>query len=107
MKLPKEKYAASARDAKRRLENPLIESQKAEKAAVNAERLRKIQRAADKNSERLRVMAERRSATGIKGLAAEASRKSTRRKFHPLTPMRKLRGLEPKHIDGVLLGLNC
>jgi hypothetical protein len=44
MKLPKEKSAASAREAKRRLENPLTKAQKAEKAADDAERLRKIQR---------------------------------------------------------------
>jgi hypothetical protein len=85
MKLPNEKTAAAARDAKRRLENPLIEAQIAEKAAVNAERLRKIQRTADRNSERLRAMAERRSDAGDEGLAAEATRKSTRRKSHPLT----------------------
>ncbi len=30
-------------------------------------------------------MAERRSAAGAEGLAAEATRKSTRRKSHPLT----------------------
>ena len=53
MKLPKEKFAAAARDAKRRLENPLTRAQKAEKAAVDVERLRKIQRTADRNSERL------------------------------------------------------
>ena len=53
MKSPKQKYAAAARDAKRRLENPLTESQKAEKAAAEAERIRKIQRTADRNSERL------------------------------------------------------
>ena len=70
MKLPNEKTAAAARDAKRRLENPLTEAQKVEKATVEAERLRKIQRTADRNSERLRVKAERRSAAGAKGLAA-------------------------------------
>ena len=85
MKLPKEKSAAAAREAKRRLENPLTEAQKAEKATVDAERLRKIQRTADRNSERLRVMAERRSAAGAEGLATEASRLLTRRKLHPLT----------------------
>jgi hypothetical protein len=31
MKLPKEKFAVAAREAKRRLENPLIEAPKAEK----------------------------------------------------------------------------
>ncbi len=76
---------AAARDAKRRLENPLTESQKAEKAAVDAERLRKIQRTTYRNSERLRAKAERRSVEGAKGLAAEACRLSTRRKLHPLT----------------------
>ena len=40
---------------------------------------------ADTNSERLRAMAERRSAAGVEGLAVEASRKSSRRKSHPLT----------------------
>ena len=85
MKLSNEKSAAAAREAKRRLENPLTEAQKVEKAAVEAERLRKIQRTTDRNSERLRVMAERRSVAGAEGLAAEASRKSTRRKLHPLT----------------------
>ena len=79
------KSAAAARDAKCRLENPLTEVQKAEKAEVDAERLRKIQRKADRNSERLRAMAERRSAAGAEGLAVNASRNSTRRKLHPLT----------------------
>ncbi len=51
MKLPNEKYVAAAREAKRRLENPLTEAQKAEKSTVEAERLRKIHRAADRNSE--------------------------------------------------------
>ncbi len=50
MKLPKEKSAAAARHAKRRLENPLTEAQKAEKDEVDAERLRKIQWKADRNS---------------------------------------------------------
>jgi hypothetical protein len=40
MKIPKEKSAAAAREAKHRLENPLTEAQKAEKDAVDAERLR-------------------------------------------------------------------
>ncbi len=60
MKLPKEKFAVAAREAKRRLENPLTKAQKAEKAAFDAERLRKIQRTANRNSERLRAMLERR-----------------------------------------------
>ena len=85
MELPNEKTAAAARLSKRRLENPLTEAQKAEKAAVEAERIHKIQRTAERNSERLRVMGERRSAAGDVGLVAEASRNSTRRKLHPLT----------------------
>ena len=64
----------------------MTEAQKIEKAAVDeAERLRKIQRMGDRNSERLRAKAERRSVAGAKGLEAEAFRKSTRRKLHPLT----------------------
>ena len=55
------------------------------KAAVDAERLLKIQRTVDRNSERLRAMADRRSAAEAEGLATEASRLSTRRKLHPLT----------------------
>jgi hypothetical protein len=52
--LPKEKSAVVARDAKRRLENPLTEAQKVEKATIEAERMRiKIQRTADRNGERL------------------------------------------------------
>ena len=39
---------------------------------------------ADRNSERLRAKEERRRVAGAEGLAAEASRKSTRRKSHPL-----------------------
>jgi hypothetical protein len=85
MKLPKQKSAAAARDAKRRLENPLTKAQEVEKATAEAERIRKIQRTADRNSERLRAMAERRSAAGAEGLAAKKSRKLTRRKYHPLT----------------------
>jgi len=81
MKLPKEKYAAAAREGKRRLKNSLT---KAQKVAVDAERLRKTQRTACRNSERLRAMTETRSATGAEGLAAKASRISTRRKLHPL-----------------------
>ena len=76
MKLQNEKSAAVANKAKRRLENPLTEAQKAEKAANDeAERLRKIHRTADRNSERARVEAERRSVAGAEGLAVEASRK--------------------------------
>ncbi len=36
-------------------------------------------------------MAERRSVAGAEGLAAEASRKSTLRKFHPLTSNEKVK----------------
>ena len=104
MNLPKEKSAAAARHAKRRLENPLTEAQKAEKAAVDAERLRKIQRTADRKNERLRVMAERRSAAGVEGLAANASRNSTRRKLHPLTVDEKAEKardeVERRHVAG-------
>ncbi len=89
MKLPKEKSAATAREAKRRVENPLTKAQKSEKAAVEAERLRKIQRTTIRNNERLRVMAERWSVAGAEGLADEASRLSTRRKSHPLTTDKK------------------
>ena len=53
MKLPKEKCAVAARDAKRRLENPLTEAQKAKNVAGGVERLRKIRRTANRNSERL------------------------------------------------------
>ena len=63
----------------------MTEAQKAEKAADEAERPRKIQRMANRNSERLRAKAERRSVAGSEGLAVEASRLSTRRKSHPMT----------------------
>jgi len=62
----------------------LTEAQKSEKATVEAERLRKIQRTAYRNIERLRDMAERRSVAGAKGIAANASRNSNRRKLHPM-----------------------
>ncbi len=84
MKLLKEKTAAAARDAKRRLENPLTKAQKAEKVAVEAKRIPKIQRTADRNSERLRAMAERRGDAGAEGLAVERARDGTRRKSQPL-----------------------
>ncbi len=84
MKLLNEKTAAAAREAKRRFKNPVTEAQKAEKAAVEAEQLRKIQRTADRISERLRAMAARRSAAEVEGLATEVSRLLTRRKLHPL-----------------------
>jgi len=73
-----------ARHAKRRLENPLTKAQKSGKAVAKADRLRKVQRTADRNSETLIAMPERRSVAGAEGLAAEAFRKSTRRKSHPL-----------------------
>ena len=85
MKLPKEKYAVAARGARRRSEFPVTKAQKDRKVAADAERLRKIQRTTDRNSERLRAKAERWSAAGAEGLAANASRNSTRRKLHPLT----------------------
>ncbi len=72
VKLPKEEYAVAGREAKRRLENSLTKAQKAGKRAGDAERLRKIQRTTDRNIEIIRVMAERRSVVGAKGLAAEA-----------------------------------
>ena len=53
MKLPKHKFAAVVDKAKRRLENPFTKTQKAEKAVTEAERLRNIQRAANRNSDRL------------------------------------------------------
>ena len=88
MKLPKDESAVAARDAKRLLENPLTKAQKAdEKVAAEAERLRKIRRTADRNSERFRAKAERQNVARAAGLlpAAGASRLSTRRKSHPLT----------------------
>jgi hypothetical protein len=64
----------------------LTEAQKAEKVAADkAEWLRKIQRTADRNIDRARAEVVRRSRAEAEGLAAEASRKSTRRKSHPLT----------------------
>ncbi len=47
MKLPKEKSAVAAREAKRRLENPLTKAPKYGKVAADAERLREIQRTVD------------------------------------------------------------
>ena len=81
MKASKEKTAVAVRVAKRRLENPLTEAQK----VAEAERQRKIQRTGDEKCERLRVMAERRCAAGVEGLAAEATRESSCRKCYPLT----------------------
>jgi len=74
MKASKEKIAAAARDAKRRLENSLTEAPKGEKVATEAERQQKIQRTAVEKCQRPRVMAERRCDAGVEGLAAEATR---------------------------------
>ena len=57
MKLPKEKSPVAAREAKRRLENPLTKPKKPEKVADDAERLRKIQRTVDRNRDITRVIA--------------------------------------------------
>jgi hypothetical protein len=71
----KEKTAAAAREAKRRLvDNPLTGAENREKELVEVERHGKIQRTAGKNSERARVEAERRSAARVGGLKAEAAR---------------------------------
>ena len=56
MKVQKMKTAVAVRKTKRRLENPLTEAQKSEKVAAEAERLRKNQRTANENSERLRAI---------------------------------------------------
>jgi len=69
----------------------VTEAQKAEKVEAEAKRSRKIQRSVDINSERLRAMTERRSVAGPEGLAAEAPRKSTRRKNHSLTTDEKVK----------------
>ena len=73
MKASKEKIAATARKAKRRLENLMTEAQKAEKVVAEVESQRKIQRMVDEKCERLRAMAERRCVAGSEGLAAEAT----------------------------------
>ncbi len=67
MKSTKQKSAAAAREAKRRLKNPLTETQKADKAAVEAERIRKILRMADRNSERLELWRRDEALQGLKG----------------------------------------
>ena len=85
---------------------PLTEAQKAEKAACEAERVRKIQRTANRNSERARVEVDRRRVAGTEGLVAEASRKSTRRKSYPLTveeKAEKARADADRRRDGMLL----
>jgi hypothetical protein len=89
MKARKEKIVVAARETKRRLDNPFSEAEKAEKSVAQAERRRKIHRTADEKCERARVEAERRCAAGVEGLAAEATRKSSRRKCHPLTNEQK------------------
>ena len=85
MKAREEKNVAAASDAKRRLHNPFSEAETYEKFDVEVERQRKIQRTANEKSEWDKVDAERRSAAGVGGLEAEATRKSSRRKCHPLT----------------------
>jgi len=79
------KTAVSARKAKRRLETPLTEAAKSEKVVAEVERQRKIHRTTVQKNEKSRVKAERRSTARVGGLAAEATRNSSRRKCHPLT----------------------
>jgi len=67
----------------------LTKEQKAEKVDAEAERQRKIQRTADERFERLRANAEIRCGAGVERLADEATRKSSRRKCHPLTDKHK------------------
>jgi hypothetical protein len=83
----------------------LTEAEKAKTSAVEAERKRKFQRTADEKSERVRVEAEKRSAVGVGGLAAEATRKSSRRKCHPLSDEQKSTKVELKLRGGVPLDL--
>jgi hypothetical protein len=92
MKARKEKSVVATRETKRRLDNArqsasekCSEAEKAKKSVAEAERQRKIHRMADKKCERSRVEAERRCAAGVEGLTADATRKSFRRKCHPLT----------------------
>ena len=80
MKASKEYHAVAARDSKIRLDKPFAEIQKTEKVSAEAIRQRKSQRTADEKCERLRAMAKRRRVAGMEGLAAEATRKSSRRK---------------------------
>ncbi len=64
----------------------MTEAEKPEKVVVaEAKRQRKIQRTGDEKNKRARVEAERRCDAGVEGLAVEATRKSSRRKCHPLT----------------------
>jgi len=90
MKALKEKTADAARHAKRRLENPLTEAQKAGNVVAEAERQRTIRWPADEKCERLRAKAERRSITGVEELVAEAKQKSLRRKSPPQTTFKKV-----------------
>ena len=85
MKASKETTAVATRKAKRRLENPLTEAQKAEKNVAEVERYRKVLRTADAKCEWARVEAERRCAAGVEWLVVEAMRKLSRRKWHALT----------------------
>ena len=71
MKASKEKNVIAARDAKRRLENPLTEVQKSKIVVDEAERQRKIKRTADKKCERPRIVAKGRCTAGVEGLAVE------------------------------------
>jgi hypothetical protein len=80
MQTSKQKSAAAERDAKHRLENPLTEAKNDEKIVVEAERQQKIRQTAEEKCERLRAKAERRCVAGLKGLAVEATRKSSRHK---------------------------
>ena len=61
MKTSKGTIVAAAREAKRRLDNPLTEAQKPEKVAAEVERQRKIQPTAVITFENKRVEAWRRS----------------------------------------------
>ncbi len=63
----------------------MTEAQFLKKLVAKAGRQRKIQRTAGEKCERFRAKAERRCAAGVEGLAAKATRKSSRRKWHPLT----------------------
>ena len=65
MKATKEKTAVAAREAKRRLENPVTDAQKSEKFVVEVERQQKIQRTAIKKFVKTRVEAKRRSAINL------------------------------------------
>ena len=47
MKIPKERTAVAAREAKSRIENPLTKDQKVVNPVAEAERQRKIRRTAD------------------------------------------------------------